>query len=588
MNSSERSLYEKIKQSMLETIDKEWRIQGGVDSLDPFVRMVISACADELSRIEKDTHNSQAKILNRLAELLMPDEWDIPKPAFGVLKVRQAPYELNANSWVKPKNHFLGSVKINDTNEEYYLSPTADFPIVGAEVAFLVDSFNFHKAEEVSKKTVLNKANTQLHSHTIWLGIEYLPGLKNLKDLRFFFDWPIVDEKHKYYSYIKNSKWFFKGIDITPTARENAFSPSTNQNPVLSYYENRAQNFYQDAFVSISQSIPIENERFETPPELMSFQHEIINQRIDNLLWIKVEFPQDMPHDGIKRLYCTTNAFPVINRKLNEPTTYEIQGEANLIPIVTKQSEEFFAVEELLGNNGVNLNYTLRRKGVERFDNRDAQELLWYVTNVLQDEIHAFRRLNHGNFISEDIDMIKKHFEKILQKLDDNIENWQNKIYVYVEGKQLKKKEDVDVFFWTTSSYDECPSSLTEIHADNTEGISPNCLLLTIQKGRLRPSEGEKIASFRQKLVSRGRVVTHHDIRLFCLECVGDKLADVEVKKDVMIGQDDSTGFTRFINVRLVPHDKSPNKGEWAGICHDINILLNEQMQVLPVRVDYK
>ncbi len=579
--------YKTIKHSMLETIGREWNMQGGLDSLDPFVQMVLSACADELSRIEDKFHSSQSGVLNRLAELLMPDEWDIPKPAFGVLKVKQSPYEFIPNTSVRPKHHFLGSVKVNDTNEEYYMSPTAEFPIAGAEVVFMVNSANFYKMDEVSKKTSL-KGNTQLNSHTIWLGIECLQSFKNLKDLRFFFDWTVDDEKIKYYPYIRKSRWYFNGKDITPDTPQSVFQSSNNTNQVLSFYENKTQHFYQDAFVTINKSVSVENEKFETPPELMNFQNEIINQRIDNVLWIKVEFPPDMPHEAIKRLYCTTNAFPVLNRKINDPITYKIQGETNLIPIVTKHTEEFFAIEDVLGKNGTRLVHTLRRKGVERFDNRDAKELLRYVTNILQDEIHAFRELNYGNFISENIDEAKKNFERILQKLDENLENWENKIYVYVEGSQSKNEEIIDVIYWTTSSLAQNPNSLTEFHADNVEGITSNCLLLTIQKGKSRPSENEKIASFRHKLMSRGRILTHHDIKLFCMEYVGDKLAEVEIKKDVMIGQEFSTGFTRFINVKLIPNEATPNKGEWSGICHAISLLLNEQMQILPVKVDYK
>ncbi|WP_337040325.1 hypothetical protein [Emticicia sp. 17c] len=579
--------YKTIKHSMLETIGKEWNMQGGTDSLDPFVQMLLSACADELSRIEEKFHSSQSEILNRLAELLMPDEWDIPKPAFGVLKVKQTSYETAPSVAVKPQNHFLGTVKVDESYEEYYLSATNEFQVLGAEVAFLVNSVNFSKVEDVSKKTSL-KGNTQLHSHTIWLGIEYLSACTNLQGLRFFFDWTVDDEKNKYYPYIKQSKWYFNGNDITPAANETSFKESTNPNTILNYFENKAQNFYRDAFVTITKSVPLEKEKFETPAELRIFHDEIINQRIDNLLWIKVEFPRDMPHEAIKRLYCTTNAFPVLNRKINEPITYKIYGESNLIPIVTKYSEEFMAVEKILGNKGRQLMYSLRRKGIERFDNRDAKELLRYVTNVLQDETHAFKELNYGNFISENIEEVKKNFERILQKLNENLDNWQNKIYVYVEGKESKEEEAVDVFFWTTSAFEQYPKSLTEFLSDNAEGISSDGLLLTIQRGRKRPTESEKIASFRHKLTSRGRVVTHQDIRLFCMDYVGDKLADVEVKKDVMIGQNSSTGFTRYIHVKLIPKEENPNRGEWAGMCHDISLLLNEQMQVLPIMVDYK
>ncbi len=590
MSSFQPRSYKTIKDSMLSTIIDEWKLKGGYDSLDPFVQMLLSACADELSRIENKFQSSQSNVLNRLAELMMPDEWDIPKPAIGVLKVKLASYETTSTGTVSPENHFIGRTKVNETIEEFFLSTTSNFKVFGAEVFFLANNTGFYKISEsdITKKTLL-KNQAAVQSHSIWLGVDYQSNLKDLENLNFFFDWTIDDDKYKYYSFIKDAKCTINGIDVTSNRGENTFPESICANPILKHYENEAQKFYQDAYITIKTSVPLENTKFEIPGELQQFTDLIRNERTDNLVWIKIDFPKEMPFDAIKRMYCTTNAFPVLNRKINDAITYKLQGETTLIPIITKKTEDFFTIDKVEGVSGELLPYSIRRKGVERFDNRDANELLSYVTHILQDEIHAFKELNRDYSISNNIDSAKINFEAILKTLDENYETWENKVFVYIENNKSKSSESVDLTYWTTANFVETPKSYTEVTADTTDGgIENNCMLLTIKAGSKRPSEKEKIGRFRQKLMSRGRIVTFQDIQLFCQACLGDRLSNVEIKKDVMIGNDATMGFTRFIKVKLIPQEEIPNKSEWAGICHEISLLLNEQMQVLPIVVDYK
>ncbi len=590
MGSFQPRSYKTINDSMLETISREWNLKGGVDSLDPFVQMLLKACADELSRIENKFQTSQSNVLNRLAELMMPDEWDVPKPAIGVLKVKLASYEATAKSTVRPENHFIGYCKLDEGSKEYFFSPTGTFNVLGAEVTFLANSNGFYKVSDVLKKNVLSKNRAELPSHTIWLGVDYQSNLKDLMNLSIFFDWTVDEDKYRYYSFIKNTKLSINGVYISTSQTNCIFTESRNTNPILKYYEDLAQNFYKNAFINITNSIPLEDIKFDIPQELVQFTDQIINERTENLVWIKVEFPKEMPHEAIKKLYCTTNAFPVLNRKLNEAITYKLQGETTLIPIIVKNTEDFFAISKVEGDRGEILPFSIRRKGVERFDKRDANELLSYVTHILQDEIHAFKELNRDYSVSNNIDKAKINFENIIKTLHENYENWENKVFVYVENKtKVSSTDTVDLTYWTTASFTQTPTSLSEVNADKTDGgIESSCLLLTIKKGFNRPNENEKIANFREKLISRGRIVTHQDIQLFCKSCLGDKLESVEIRKDVMIGPHSSMGFTRYINVKLIPADEIPNENEWKAICYEINNFLNEQMQVLPIKVEYQ
>jgi hypothetical protein len=65
-------------------------------------------------------------------------------------------------------------------------------------------------------------------------------------------------------------------------------------------------------------------------------------------------------------------------------------------------------------------------------------------------------------------------------------------------------------------------------------------------------SASESITAYKSALLSRDRLVSMEDIKLFCQLQLGKNAQKVKVEKGVMVAQQVSHGFARTIDVRIV------------------------------------
>ena len=62
--------------------------EGDLDGFDPLVHVLLEACAVEFEKIGQELHNTQYRLIERLATLLNPDVVDAPHPAHAVAQAR--------------------------------------------------------------------------------------------------------------------------------------------------------------------------------------------------------------------------------------------------------------------------------------------------------------------------------------------------------------------------------------------------------------------------------------------------------------------------------------------------------------------
>jgi phosphoribosylaminoimidazole-succinocarboxamide synthase len=63
----------------------------------------------------------------------------------------------------------------------------------------------------------------------------------------------------------------------------------------------------------------------------------------------------------------------------------------------------------------------------------------------------------------------------------------------------------------------------------------------------------QRLQAFKQSLVSRGRVVTEQDYKMFCMNEVGTNITDVQLKKGFAISDNPSEGYINTIDEVLTP-----------------------------------
>ncbi|MBC8084310.1 MAG: type VI secretion system baseplate subunit TssF, partial [Hymenobacter sp.] len=62
--------------------------EADLDGFDPLVNLLLEACAVEFEKIGQELHNTQFRLIERLATLLNPDVVDAPHPAHAVAQAR--------------------------------------------------------------------------------------------------------------------------------------------------------------------------------------------------------------------------------------------------------------------------------------------------------------------------------------------------------------------------------------------------------------------------------------------------------------------------------------------------------------------
>ncbi len=76
--------------SILHRAADEWGVEfGDVErdigrQFDPIVRFMAGACASELERVYQQIHETEARLQQRLARMLLPDYFHLPEPAHAL------------------------------------------------------------------------------------------------------------------------------------------------------------------------------------------------------------------------------------------------------------------------------------------------------------------------------------------------------------------------------------------------------------------------------------------------------------------------------------------------------------------------
>ena len=78
---------ERIKDRMLKTAARLWGYPDAEveTSFDPVVQLLLETCASELEKISSEVDVSHARLVERLAQIMMPEPITTSQPAYGIL-----------------------------------------------------------------------------------------------------------------------------------------------------------------------------------------------------------------------------------------------------------------------------------------------------------------------------------------------------------------------------------------------------------------------------------------------------------------------------------------------------------------------
>ncbi|MBL0104966.1 MAG: type VI secretion system baseplate subunit TssF [Bacteroidetes bacterium] len=584
-------------------------------SFDPIVTMFIDACASELYKINSEIRSSQSRILNRLAQILSPEALIGPQPSHAIAHARPTDPTLA----IDPDIQFysLKRISSNDSinkeiNKEIFFSPLTNYKLFDGDIKYAASSnLLFEYKSPISRQNLSDGFSTdKLDPSVLWIGIELNTRVNSLQDMSFYFDWKNDSEQDQYLHMLPLTKWTinneFKEVVAgigTESKHQNSLSETlTEQENITLQTKRKVEDFYKSRFYTLIDNATDENSKLERssyPSEFTDiFSPQVLSKIQGNCVWIKLQFSTAFPANAISDLYLSINSYPVINKKLNK-LIYRLQNNLNIVPLSTEdlffdlgsvqnsEGKPFISNPMSSGFKNESGYYTLRYGGLERFDERQATEMLTTVLDLLRDENAAFSSL--GN------DFINTYIRQISQALA-MIEN-------RIELKGQKKKPDYFLLINPFIADENIYVRFTTTNGNNGNHVKAGSKLINYSGTEVRPeslmfisastggkdalNENERIMAYKKAMLSHDRIVTEQDIRLACFHELGTLVKNVIVKKSWKAPLQKKQGIQRILEVILYPSKSQQlSQEEWADLARGIKSKIELQSTgIIPLNI---
>ncbi len=605
---------EKISNRMIKNASRLWGFQDtqSESSFDPVVGLILGALSSELSKISTDINTVEARILEKLVDLLTPEPITGPLPAHAILRVRSTDPALCIN----PNYQFYTHKRViipgehSSDDKPVFFTPTGKYKIFDGQIKYLVSSakiFEFH--EELEKELIALGRDSNAKISQLWFGLDLSSDIESLQDLSMFFDLRNEAYENSFYESLGKGKWtiknqvakFAQGISNKKEELNSLNSLLQNELDITTKVVRHINRFYQNRFQTLTNGNLTPNQLIsdEIPDEFHDMFLPAELQKLDkNLIWIKVVFPQILPANIIDDLFCSMNCFPVFNRHLEE-FTQSARNFLNIIPLLS--DDVFFDIKRISNSSGKSFSkksfsginqidegtFILRNGGVGRFDSRNAAQIVDYLLELLRDESAAFSIIG-SDMISSELKELNQTISRLEHRLSES--NVIKKEIPYLVLKSNSSDETLFVEFWTTNGeFGNKIKAGEKLFVYDGSGLWPDSLMFITPSigGRESMDTEERIHAYRKAVLSHGRVVTKEDIKALCFEHFSNKLKSVEVKKGVEIKTSSNSGFIQTLDIFLTLEKSTEDihQDELDFLKKDLLIKLKEQSaNILPYR----
>jgi len=566
---------DRIRDRILRRASRMWGYSESEteNSFDPLLGLLISACASELEKLSFEQENSQSRIIDRILEVMFPEEVAGILPSHTLLQVTPSqnniPISLyNSFKTTKRKQNIYNPQESKVLSVSF--SPTIPSKLTTAKVKYIAYGDRLVEQENFFFEDIKAQTDFPLPTGELWLGLE-TPKNDVLEDLQFFIDVRNNEQKELFYYYLKLAKILYGGNEYLLEEGYNVVDEYLNLEHIitknyntLSSICNDVNQFYYPYFYTLKGKLTIEEDDKEYLNLINGYFPELIDEIEDNILWIKFNFSTVISQEVFQNVRFMLNCVPAINIR-HKVNNQRINGTFNIFPIDTL--DHFLDIDFVSDDqnhrfdlkntedNGVTL--VLRRGGVSRFDSRDASEMLEYLLDLIKNETAAFATLgaDQSRAILKGIQENMASLQQIVQV--KNFENVSNP-YLIINSTTKDMDKNFQVAFWNTLGEEgNGIKPGTKCEPENTNNVNKYFLqLATILKtsigARDRLTTEEKLLQYRSALLTRGRIVTIADIKAFGMSHFKNTVTAIEVvrgtKKEVGTNQ----GFSRTIDIYLV------------------------------------
>jgi hypothetical protein len=608
---------EKIRSRMIRNASRLWGYPDteAESSFDPMVGMLIGALAGELSKISGEIQSTEARLVEKLVQLLTPEPMTGALPAHGLVTALPSEpiYTITPDFQFYLKKMFLAPGKNFPEEKPVFFTPAGYYRLYDGKVKNLAaGSKIFAFTEENYKEIVAHTAmKKNLPPGEIWFALEMNEDIESLKGLSVCFDLRNEVYKEAFYRSMARGKWTVNGNQVVV---KQGFGDDIRENTEQAWLHNydpdittkicdHVNHYYSGQFFTFTQgqlTLRSGKESGTVPQELSDYFYQRETDPLQRgMVWIKVECPLILPAEVMDDLFCSINSFPVINRRL----TGFSHSSGNFISIIPLFTEEIFLdIKKVCGSRGSIYmaktltgsgefdkgTYIIRQGGVARFDSRNASEILQYLMELLRDEMAAFSVIG-TDMIASNLKELNQTIARLEQRLTDNQITREEVSYLML--KPFAGDDILFIEFWsTTGALANKIKSGEMLTAYEGSDLQPGSIsfITPTAGGKEKMNTEQRVNAYRKALLSHGRIVTPEDIKTLCYDHFGSMLKSVEVKKGIQEGLDTRSGFIQTLDIMLT-FNKSLSewdKEELSFMKKDLLVKLEEQSAgILPYRV---
>ncbi len=613
-----------IQESMMHTAASFWGLpdQETEAAFDPVLSLLISACATELDKINYEIENSRTRVLERLVQLLSPEALTGVLAAHGIASVTPTEEQVTISS----SDQFYINKQVAAQQDEdgaaardIYFSPAGNFQLHKSAVKYLVCGKTITSTESIrsQENTLVADGDRRLPAHHMWIGVE--GSHNNINGLRLYFDVVQQSQKDLFFNQLPKTNWSLNSKKINkhvgyPVSESNQryfdIDAVLNRDvSVTEKWESHIRKLYGHHFVTLSDDNSHVTQHID-PKKLPQVFLEVFNQRDlnelqkENIFWITVEFPENIGLDVLNNVNINTNCFPIINRQLNS-INYLLKDVFNIVPLtsedafldvhsITNQHGEALHIlnDNETENGNEELSVLLRYAGVNRFDKRDATEMIDKLIHLLREETVSFSTLG-TNFLQAEVTSLQQTINKINQQIASKQLLKNSTPYLIIKNKIALEKMSLFVKFWSSNGSDaNMIKAGTPINVYNSSNLDAKTakLITSTQGGRNKLNDSDKVLAYKTALLSKQKIVTNEDIIAFCKLRMALAESTIKIQKGTAVLADEQQGLVRTLDVHIDLVTKDFNslleKGSLIFWQKDVEAALEQHSNFfIPVRV---
>ncbi len=585
---------EAIRARMMQNAAILWGLKNA-QSLDPFVKLLIEAFSTEIFKVSNEVNNIKTRMLEKIARLLTPTIYTIPQPAHAIGFVTPAEQAmlLNGHTEFFYRRLFPSSLKTTaDLQIDVAFTPIDNVQLVKARVAAIFAGNNCSIIDEKMNKLPLPGVSSGgLAYASVMLAIELGKDFEErLHQLSIYFSCPDFEHEEWVYALLPYAEFSISGhkLIVEPGLKyvqDNAatgYAQIFNEYTTFNKIKDTVKSIYTNHFVTLTgfpQNIQLLQE--ELPKALSAFSHlpEVAAKLSKKYLWLTIKMPPQYNEAVLSNFNFVLNAFPVINRKWKKnECKLDIAG--NNIPLVTNTGEHFLMVDNVSDGAGRKYEeipysqiaslqkglYSVRISGMERFDERNAVDLINYVLELTRDEVAAYGNIERDKVVAALKEMLAQM--KFLERKTSLADGEIKQVPSYIIAEPYRENEYMYAAYWVTncSLANNLRAGLVLNNPHNT-GVKAGLTLLTATANGGEAQRGlDSLLAYRYALTARDRIITVEDIKNYCRAELRDRIKDVIVKKGTAISIRPKEGFIRTLEVTIVPVDYNTyNENYWQG-----------------------